>query len=177
MSWFLLGFAFALAQFPLYNLKQSHFTKTEPFYGAPVSAGSGQPLYLRRDSYGKGFYGASRNGGRTHQGLDIVAPVGGKILASKSGRVVSAFEEKGYGRWIEIRHPDGLRTRYAHLSLMFVKKGDWVRAGEVIGAGGKSGNAVNPRIKSHLHFEIRDANGALNPTSGLLEPSLILINQ
>lgn len=154
------------------ELERIHFTRAEPFYRAPVPDSGGR-LFLRNDAYGKGAYGASRSGGRTHQGLDLTAPLGEKILASKSGRVISAFDEKGYGRCIEILHPDGLKTRYAHLASMVVKRGDWVGAGQTIGACGKSGNAINPHIKPHLHFEIRSKKESLNPSSpGLLDPAL-----
>lgn len=174
MAWFFLGLVFFALQAPLFVFEQNHFAKTEPFYLAPIPSIMGH-LVLRADAYGKGAYGASRSHGRTHQGVDLTAPVGEKILASKSGRVVSAFEEKGYGRWIEIAHPDGLRTRYAHLSFMAVQKGDWVLAGQMIGNCGKSGNAANPHITPHLHFEIRSGKISLNPSSpGLLDPSLSL---
>ena len=174
MAWFFLGLLFFVFQLPLFVLEQKHFFGTEPFYCAPIPSSDGR-LFLRSDDYGKGAYGASRSHGRTHQGVDLAAPVGESVLASKSGRVVSAFEEKGYGRWIEILHPDGLKTRYAHLSLMAVQKGDWVRVGQIIGNCGKSGNAINPHIKPHLHFEIRSGQTSLNPSSpGLLDPSVVL---
>ncbi len=159
---------------PLFTLEQKHFFRTEPFYRSPIPSVDGR-LFLRSDAYGKGAYGASRSHGRTHQGVDWVAPVGERVFASKSGRVVSAFEEKGYGRWIEIAHPDGLKTRYAHLSSMAVQKGDWVRVGQMIGNSGKTGNAINPHIKPHLHFEIRAGQTSLDPSSqGLFDPSLSL---
>ncbi len=163
-----------MLQIPLFILEQRHFYRTEPFYHAPILP-SGRRLFLRNDVYGKGAFGASRSRGRVHEGVDLSATVGQPIFASKSGRVVSALEERGYGRWIEILHPDGLRTRYAHLSSIAVKKGDCVRIGQAIGACGKTGNASNPHIKPHLHFEIRSKKNSLNPaSSGLFDPSLTL---
>ena len=174
MAWFFLGLVFFVLQIPLFVLEQKHFFGVEPFYRAPIPSVGGH-LLLRSDSYGKGAYGASRSHGRKHQGVDLAAPVGERVLASKSGRVVSAFEEKGYGRWVEILHPDGLRTRYAHLSLMAVQKGEWVRIGQTIGSCGKTGNAVNPHIKPHLHFEIRAGRTSLDPSSpALFDPSIVL---
>lgn len=141
----------------------------EPYYKAPVY--SKDPfLTLRNDAFGKGFFGASRDGGRTHKGIDILARVGQPVLAAKSGRVFFAGLDKGYGLYIEIYHPDGLRTRYAHLSRIDVETGDWVSPGGVIGTCGKTGNASDLRIKPHLHFEILSPLGAVNPGSGLLDP-------
>jgi len=92
-------------------------------------------------------------------------------LAAKSGRVVFAGRDNGYGNIIEIRHPDGLWTRYAHLSELFVREGDWVTQRQAIGKSGKTGNASNPKISPHLHFEIRGKGQALNPVV-FLDPQL-----
>lgn len=151
---------------------KKEFALTEPYYRAPIVTPD-KTIFIRQDGYGKGYFGASRNGGRTHKGLDIAYPLGRPILASKSGRVAVAGTDKGYGFWIEIAHPDGRFSRYAHLSQLQIVKGAWVREGQQIGLCGKTGNADNPLIKPHLHFEIRDANReAINPRPGLLDPSL-----
>lgn len=127
-------------------------------------------LIIRNDSNGKGHFGASRDGGRTHKGIDLAAPLGYPIFAAKSGRVSISTEEKGYGKYIEIIHPDGLRTRYAHLALLGVREGEWARQAQLIGKNGKSGNAADPKIKPHLHFEVRGGQDeALNPT-GMIDP-------
>lgn len=129
-------------------------------------------VVLRHDASGKGHFGASRNGGRTHQGVDFLTPAGRPIFASKSGRVTAAGYDKGYGNHIELFHPDGLRTRYAHLSTLGVREGDWVRQGQTIAVSGKTGNALSRDILPHLHFEIRDENLALNPLENRLDPSI-----
>ncbi len=103
-----------------------------------------------------------------------MAAVGSSIVAAKSGRVVVAGIDSGYGDYIEIQHPDGLCTRYAHLSRSMVQVGDWVKRGQLIGKSGKSGNARNARIIPHLHFEVRQGADAVNPTSGLLDPSILV---
>ena len=131
-------------------------------------------MSLRNDEYGKGYFGASRNGDRVHQGVDLVLAVGDPVFAAKSGRVTVVQQEKGYGKWVEIHHPDGLVSRYAHLSAQEVREGQWVPIHQVIGAGGKTGNAQSPKIMPHLHFEIRDSAKALDPTGGLLDPSFAL---
>ncbi len=131
---------------------------------------------IRSDVYGKGTFGASRNNNRTHQGIDISAPLGAPILAAKSGRVSRAQNDSsGYGQYVEIAHPDGLFTRYAHLSRIDVLEGDWVWQSLPIGLCGRSGNADSPQIHPHVHFEIRNSVGALNPSGpGFLDPAIQL---
>jgi len=163
-----LGLLF-LALLPLIlKTQRSFYAQNEPFFSSPVTT---TPLALRNDSYGKGAFGASRNGGRAHKGIDLLAEMGTPIFSAKSGRIVSALFDEGYGNFIEILHPDGLSTRYAHLAYLNVKQGAWVSQGQAVGYSGKSGNAANPRIKPHLHFEIRQGQRVLNPLT-LLDPSL-----
>ncbi len=161
---------FVLALFRFTEL-QKHFALTEAYYRPPVFL-NGSVIRIRQDAYGKGHFGASRDGGRYHQGIDISAPVGKPILAAKSGRVVFAGQGKGYGLYVRIAHPDGLSTLYAHLSSIYVKTGDWVVSEEFIGTCGKSGNASNPRMKPHLHFEIQTPSGVLDPNGSLFGPSV-----
>ncbi len=150
------------------------FEEKEPFFDSPVLTRLDNTLIVRSDSNGKGAFAASRNGKRVHKGIDFLSLVGEPVFASKSGRVIFAGEDKGYGNVIEILHPDGLASRYAHLSRVEVGLGDWVRQRAVIGRVGKTGNADDPKILPHLHFEIRFEGGALNPTRGLLDPSLTI---
>ena len=147
------------------------FALAEPYYGCPVPVYSDRVL-IRNDAFGKGVFGASRNGERTHQGLDLLVGVGNPILASKSGRVGFAGIGKGYGWYVELRHPDGRFSRYAHLGSITVSAGQWVSTGQRIGTAGKSGNADDPKIRPHVHFEIRENEKALDPLGGLMEPSL-----
>ena len=139
----------------------------------PILTSSDTAL-LRNDEYGKGYFGASRDGGRTHEGLDLILAVGDPVFASKSGRVTQVKDVKGYGKWVEIHHPDGLFSRYAHLSTQEVREGQWVSIHQVIGAAGKTGNAKSPKIMPHLHFEIRNNTKALDPSGGLLDPSITI---
>ncbi len=173
LVWFAAGF-FSFSLVPLVlNFQNNWFAAREPYFKAPVVV-SGPVLRLRKDSNGKGHFGASRNGGRTHKGIDLALPVGEPILAAKSGRVRFAEFEKGYGNWVELGHPDGRETRYAHLLSLAVQEGDWVSAGRLIGYSGKTGNADDPTIFPHLHFEIRSLGEAVNPAKGLMDPSLVL---
>ena len=145
----------------------------EPYFLFPVVTFSDRAL-LRNDSFGKGAFGVSRNRGRTHQGIDLLTRVGNPVFAAKSGRVVYAGEDKGYGWYAVILHPDEASTCYAHLSRIQTQVGDWVAAGQVIGLSGKTGNANNPKMSPHLHFEIRKNGQPVNPLPDQLDPSIIV---
>jgi len=103
--------------------------------------------------------GASTN----HQGIDLAAPLNTPVRAAKGGRVsISKDEASGYGKWIEITHDDGTKSRYAHLNSRGVQVGARVQAGQVIGKMGSTGTSTG----SHLHFEVINANGKkVNPES------------
>ncbi len=172
--WLWLGlFCFLLIPALVFYEKFS-FGLKEPYYSNPVPLTPTNGLTLRNDTFGKGYFGASRSGGRAHAGIDLIAVVGSPVTASKSGRVFFAGDDAGYGHYVEIHHPDGLSTRYAHLSEIRVREGEWLDQNQVIGASGKTGNANQPSIIPHLHFEIHYQNQPLNPTSGLLEPKIHL---
>jgi len=87
-----------------------------------------------------------------HAGKDLAAPEGTPVVASLSGRVVSSGLAGGYGLAVEVEH-DGPRRRtlYGHLSELYVREGQAVRQGEVIGRVGSTGLSTGP----HLHFELR----------------------
>jgi murein DD-endopeptidase MepM/ murein hydrolase activator NlpD len=98
--------------------------------------------------------------GRQHKGLDIKVYTGDTIRAAFSGKVrIVRYEAKGYGKYVVIRHPNGLETYYGHLSKQLVREDQDVRAGEPIGLGGNTGRSTG----SHLHFETRLCGVALNP--------------
>lgn len=112
-------------------------------------------ITIRNDNRGDGLFASSRSGRRIHKGLDLLAQVGTPVYAAKSGKVVSATQNKGMGKYIIIRHRDNYITIYGHLSNIFVRKGDNLRQGQVIGSVGKTGNARAVGMLPHLHFEIR----------------------
>lgn len=98
--------------------------------------------------------------GRQHKGLDIKVYIGDTIRAAFSGKVrIVRYEAGGYGKYIVIRHNNGLETIYGHLSKQLVSENEMVRAGDVIGLGGNTGRSTG----SHLHFETRLCGLALNP--------------
>lgn len=103
--------------------------------------------------------------GRMHRGIDIAAPIGTTVVASAPGVIQSAgWNSGGYGNLVEVRHPDGSITRYAHNNRITSRTGQLVRQGEKIAEMGTTGRSTG----SHTHFEIRPAGkGAVNPM-GLL---------
>jgi murein DD-endopeptidase MepM/ murein hydrolase activator NlpD len=94
-----------------------------------------------------------------HAGLDFKGPIGTPILAAADGRVIAAGVDGGYGKAIEIKHANGLVTRYAHLSGLNVRTGQMVKRGDQIGRMGSTGRSTG----SHLHFEVRLNGRAINP--------------
>ncbi|MEG3849870.1 peptidoglycan DD-metalloendopeptidase family protein [Microcoleus sp. herbarium19] len=103
--------------------------------------------------------------GRMHKGIDIAGPIGTPIVAADSGVVTYAeWNDGGYGYLVEITHPDGSETIYAHNSRILVQKGQRVDRGEQISEMGSTGFSTGP----HLHFEIHPAgSGAVNPMAFL----------
>jgi YD repeat-containing protein len=100
---------------------------------------------------------------RFHAGLDIAAPEGREIRAVQRGTVTYAQRHPGYGNMVEITHPDGIVTRYAHASRLHVRVGDVVDTGEAIADVGSTGQSTGP----HLHFEVRDGSRRLDPETYL----------
>ncbi len=101
---------------------------------------------------------------RQHKGVDIAAPQGTSVFVACEGEVIrTGYDAGGYGRFIEVRHPNGMSTLYAHLSRIDVARGDRLGSGERIGLVGSTGRSTGP----HLHFEVRRDHAQINPTSVL----------
>ena len=99
---------------------------------------------------------------RMHQGIDVKVYIGDTIRAAFSGKVrvvKNQGRRTGYGKYVIIRHENGLETVYGHLSKQLVNEEQYVEAGEVIGLGGNTGRSTG----SHLHFETRFLGQAINP--------------
>jgi RHS repeat-associated protein len=111
-----------------------------------------------RPGEGDGIYGSCRGGGckRPHSGIDIEAPVGSDVVSFADGKVVSISPNPSstYGNQVVIDHGNGVFSQSAHLDSLNVSPGDTVKAGQLIGAVGRTGNTP-PAGDSHLHFEIR----------------------
>lgn len=94
-----------------------------------------------------------------HKGIDIANEVGTKVKATASGTVSFVGYSGGLGLVVEINHGYGYKTKYGHLYRSFVKLGDKVKRGEVIGLIGNSGISTGP----HLHYEVQVLDKSLNP--------------
>ena len=94
-----------------------------------------------------------------HEGIDFSAATGEPIYATAGGIVEKARRWGKYGNLITINHGGGLRTRYAHLHKILVKKGDIVNKEDLIGYVGNTGRSTGP----HLHYEIRLNKNSLDP--------------
>jgi murein DD-endopeptidase MepM/ murein hydrolase activator NlpD len=98
--------------------------------------------------------------GKFHAGIDIGSPHYQEVVAAADGEVIYANETRGgLGKAIVLQHGRGLRTVYAHLSIIIARDGDTVRQGQAIGGVGETGRASGP----HLHFEVRKNGVPVNP--------------
>ncbi len=129
-----------------------------PFAAGPLSAGgSGQFAWpaVGMLSQSPVWY---------HMAFDIANPSAPPITAAGAGTVISVqYLTYGYGRHAIIDNGDGLSTLYAHMSEIYVKAGDSVSRGQVIGKMGSTGRSTG----THLHFEVRRNGTPVNPTSFL----------
>lgn len=96
---------------------------------------------------------------KMHEGVDLSAPKGTPVYATGNGVVVRATWQRGYGELIELNHGFGYKTRYGHLSKMYVSPGDSVTRGQVIGEVGNTGVSSG----AHLHYEVRFRDKTVNP--------------
>jgi murein DD-endopeptidase MepM/ murein hydrolase activator NlpD len=103
--------------------------------------------------------------GRLHKGIDIAAPIGTPVVASAPGVIVTAgWNSGGYGNLVEIQHPDGSLTLYAHNNRVLVRRGQEVTQGQQIAEMGTTGYSTGP----HSHFEVHPkGRGAVNPIAFL----------
>jgi len=97
----------------------------------------------------------------SHHGLDIAGTYSDRIYASDPGRVTRSGWWGGYGNMVEINHGNGIVTRYAHASKLFVRVGDYVSRGETIAMIGSTGWSTGP----HIHYEVIINGGKYNPLS------------
>jgi murein DD-endopeptidase MepM/ murein hydrolase activator NlpD len=95
-----------------------------------------------------------------HHGIDLAGAFGLEIHVTGDGTVISAgFNPYGYGKEVLVDHGFGYVTRYAHMQDIFVKRGQKLKRGEVLGALGNTGRSTGP----HLHYEIRKNGRPVNP--------------
>ncbi len=122
----------------------------------PATGWISSPYGIRRDP----FTGKKR----FHEGIDITNRIGTPVLAPADGIVTFAGRNGGYGNVIYISHGLGVSTRYGHLSKIYVKVGQHVQRGDVIGAIGNTGRSTGP----HLHYEVRINKKPVNPINFVL---------
>ena len=98
---------------------------------------------------------------KTHRGLDFAANIGTPVYAPADGvvEVIRPSKKKGSGNFLKLNHSMGFATTYSHLNKFNVKRGKFVRKGDLIGWSGNTGLSTGP----HLHYEIRFLGRALNP--------------
>lgn len=96
-----------------------------------------------------------------HSGIDFSAEVGTPVYATADGVVEFAYKgfNGGYGHMIKIDHSFGFKTYYAHLDQLIVKRGDFVKKGQMVAYSGNSGNSTG----AHLHYEIRFLGAYIDP--------------
>ena len=95
-----------------------------------------------------------------HKGIDIAYSRGTKVVSTADGKVIEkAFDSSGYGNYIVIKHKYGFYTRYAHMDKVYVKEGQNVQQGEVVGTLGNTGLSTGP----HLHYEVRIGSQVVDP--------------
>ena len=102
-------------------------------------------------------FGTARRPG--HTGADVKLNSGDTVRCAFDGQVRLAKRFSGYGNLVLVRHNNGVETIYAHLSKICIKENQWLKAGDLIGLGGRTGRATT----DHLHFETRLLGKAFNP--------------
>ncbi|MET0403650.1 MAG: M23 family metallopeptidase [Cystobacter sp.] len=104
-----------------------------------------------------------------HRGVDIRVPVGTAVRAPAAGVVVGVREGTVNGRWLELRHEDGLRTLFCHLSSVEVKAGQKVELGALVAHSGETGRVTGP----HLHYQVNHAGAWMDPVRIRASPELV----
>jgi murein DD-endopeptidase MepM/ murein hydrolase activator NlpD len=106
-----------------------------------------------------------------HRGIDISMPVGTEIRAPASGTVTKVSEGPINGHWIELDHGMGVRTHYCHLSRVEVKRGQQVKAGELVARSGDTGRVTGP----HLHYQVKMPGGFVDPLASRASAELLAV--
>ncbi len=129
---------------------------------------SKQIISIKTDTVLSGFFAPIQGnvishfgyrGRHLHAGTDIKLQHGDTVRAAFDGLVTKACSYSGYGNLVILKHPNNIETYYSHLSKCIVQNGDSVKAGQVVGLGGRTGRATT----NHLHFEVRFNHIAKNP--------------
>lgn len=154
-----LGFEFALQQAFLEIMRSRPAVSSGPgkrpfqaFSGIlPVRGRLNSPFGSRKSPFSGKW--------RRHEGVDIGAPHGTPIHVVGPGIVLRSTRWGGYGNMVDVYHGKGVVSRYAHMSRSFVRRGEYLRRGDILGLVGSTGRSTGP----HLHFEVRIRNLPVNP--------------
>jgi murein DD-endopeptidase MepM/ murein hydrolase activator NlpD len=139
------------------SLRKRIDSKTLPGKGVLENPVPGAKL---TQGYGATAFAKSAYKGQYHNGIDLGAPVGTPILAAEGGRVIASGDQDAYcrggayGKYVLIKHENGLTTLYGHMSRIAVSTGQTISRGQTIGYVGKTGYATGP----HLHFTVFATN-------------------
>lgn len=137
----------SMDMYPKWENTGVHFTATLPDSFKIDLTGYVMPTTNRKITDIFGYRPRRR---RVHNGLDIKVAKGDTIYAAFDGKVrITAYQRRGYGHYVVVRHNNGIETLYAHLSKKLVIENQNVKAGEPIGLGGNTGRSTG----AHLHFE------------------------
>ena len=160
-----LGVLTSISQAPTnkrYNATGS-WGQSEHFISTPLAPSMmGSQLYLPGKGRISSGFGYRAMDSKVHKGIDIAMPVGDTVRVVMPGVIESiSYEHKGYGKYVTVKHDNGMQTRYAHLSNSLVTSGQRVDGNQPIALSGNTGKTTGP----HLHFEIRYLGQAIDPTS------------
>ncbi len=137
--------------------KASHFeTLRKRFLSVPLSGPMDKYYVTSGYGYRKDPYTKRR---AFHKGIDLGAPWGTEIKSAAAGKVSFVGRYGSYGKSVFVNHGFGIETRYAHLSKIFVQKGQELLLGDVVGKIGNTGRSTG----KHLHYEIKIKNKSRNP--------------
>jgi len=146
---------------PAYVLYKNFWNNTNIRYPSADFADKNDTIIFTLVGFGESHYFHPYNGkviskfgprhGRMHTGTDIKLHLGDSVHCAFDGKVRLAKKFSGYGNLVVVRHNNGLETLYAHLKTISVKVNDDLKAGDLIGLGGRTGRATT----EHLHFETR----------------------
>ncbi len=104
-----------------------------------------------------------------HRGVDVSVPIGTEVRAAADGRVTRVREGAVNGLWVEIDHGAGVRTFYLHLSHVEVKRGQRVKAGEVVARSGDTGRVTG----AHLHYQVKLDRDVVDPLGSRASAALV----